>query len=274
MRTFAGQGWASLKDQFYVIILLFIYRLLWGYCLYRLVKSVVIPLLMRFPDPAPSELSRLLYFFEGEMALEGGGILNHYVWVLLGLLVLRMMLTPLIRAGIYYNLHREAEGERGLFWFQGMRRFWKPVTLFYLLELILLLAPAGWLLPKMLQPLMLAVRDPAALLEPALWLAAWVFYAWLIRLILLYMQFSRTSGNGILQAVLLCLRHFGKAMSLSLLIGGSGALMLLLLSGLSLWWAGLAGLILHQASYFVQSLFQLWGITSQYQVWKAGSRQH
>lgn len=39
-----------MKEQFYILILLFIYRLLWGYFLYRFVRSALIPVLLRYPD--------------------------------------------------------------------------------------------------------------------------------------------------------------------------------------------------------------------------------
>lgn len=71
-----------------------------------------------------------------------------------------MVLTPLIRAGIFYNLHQEAKGERGLFFFTGMRKLWKPVTLFYLVELILTFAPGYWILPKILPILLNGIQEP------------------------------------------------------------------------------------------------------------------
>ncbi|MBO2946059.1 hypothetical protein JJQ72_18950 [Paenibacillus sp. F411] len=271
MRTYAGLGWGSVKDQFYVIILLFVYRLLWGYCLYRLISSIVVPLLLRYPDPAPHELSRLLYFFEGELALTRGGLLPGAVWMLILLAAVHILLTPCIRAGMMYHLHREAEGERGLFLFQGMRKLWKPLTLFYILELILLGLPLYWLLPEALPSFIEAARHPQALLQPGLWVLGWLLYVWIIRLALLYMQFGYTSGTGTPAALLLFLRRLGSALPLSLLIGGLALLSSLLIGGMSLWWSGLIGLLLQQASYFLKSLFQVWGMASQYHVFKSSS---
>lgn len=273
MKSYTGKGWTSVKDQFYVIILLFLYRLLWGYCLYRIVKSAVVPLLMRFPDPAPSELSKLLYFYEGEMALSQSNDVHTYAWILIFMLLIRMVLTPLIHAGIFYNLHQEAKGERGLFLFQGMRQLWKPVTLFYIIETLLTFAPAYWLVPKMLPSLLSAIREPSALLNIAPYILCWLLYAYLIRMCLLYMQFGKTGGTSMISALMVCLRHMGKVTLISITIGGTAMVLLLLLSGLSFLWAGLIGLIIHQASYFISSLFQLWGVTSQFQVWYTHDQQ-
>lgn len=273
MKSYTGKGWTSVKDQFYVIILLFLYRLLWGYCLYRLVKSAVVPLLMRFPDPAPNELSKLLYFYEGEMALTQSNDVHTYAWILICMLIIRMLLTPLIHAGIFYNLHQEAKGERGLFFFKGIRQLWKPVTLFYVVETILTFTPAYWLVPKMLSSLLAAIRDPSTLLKIAPYFVCWLLYAYLIHLFFLYMQFSKTAGMGMISALMVCLRHIGKAMLISITIGGTAIALLLLLSGMSFLWSGLIGLIIQQTSYFVSSLFQLWSITAQYHVWHTHSRQ-
>ena len=264
MKSFAAQGWASVKDQFYVVILLFLYRLLWGYALFRVVKAVVMPMLLRYPDPAPSELSKLLYFFEGEMALAQGHYIYPFAWVLAGMLLLRMILTPLIYAGIFHNLHQEAAGERGLFLFQGMRRFWKPAALFYAAKLVLTLVPVFWVIPSILPSVLDAVREPKSLFGALPYLAGWIIYSGLVHLVLLHMQFAVTGGRSLLKTIGLLLRRFGVVISLSLAINGGSLLVLLMLSGLSLWWAGLVGLIIQQAAYFAGCLFQLWGVASQY----------
>ncbi|KOR75790.1 hypothetical protein [Paenibacillus solani] len=268
MKSYASQGWISVKDQLYVSILLFLYRLLWGYCLYRLVKSAVVPLLMRYPDSAPNELSRLLFFYEGEMSLSLSNTVHTYGWLLAGLLLIRMVLTPLIRAGIFYNLHQEAKGERGLFFFIGMRKLWKPVALFYLVELILTFVPGYWILPKVLPILLSGVREPILLLHALPYAAGWFLFAYLVRLLLLYIQFGLTSESGMVSSMLALVRRLGTAVLLSISIGGSAFVILLLLSSASIFWAGLIGLIIQQASYFLNGLFQIWVISAQYHVWK------
>ncbi|MEK4115481.1 hypothetical protein NST44_04645 [Paenibacillus sp. FSL W8-0919] len=269
MKSYAGQGWISVKDQLYVSILLFLYRLLWGYCLYRLVKSAVVPLLMRYPDPAPNELSRLLFFYEGEMSLSLSNTVHTYGWILAALLLVRMVLTPLIRAGIFYNLHQEARGERGLFFFIGMRKHWKSVTVFYLIELVLTVAPGYWIIPKALPALLGSIQEPSQLLRVLPYVAAWFLYTYVIRLVLLYMQFGHTGELGMIASVTALIRKLGTAVLLSITVGGAAFVILLLFSSASLFWAGLIGLIIQQASYFLNGLFQIWGISSQYHLWRA-----
>lgn len=269
MKSYASQGWNSVKDQLYVSILLFLYRLLWGYCLYRLVKSAVVPLLLRYPDSSPNELSRLLFFYEGELSLSLSSTVHTYGWLLAGLLLIRMVLTPLIRSGIFYNLHQETRGEHGLFFFIGMRKLWKPVTLFYIVELVLTFAPGYWLLPKIVPLLLSGVREPILLLHVLPYAAGWFLWAYLIRLLLLFMQFGRTGGVGMISSIQALARRLGTAVLLSISIGGAAFVILLLLSSVSILWAGLIGLIIQQASYFLNGLFQIWVISAHYHVWKA-----
>ncbi|MGG1878619.1 hypothetical protein ABDI30_13755 [Paenibacillus cisolokensis] len=274
MKSYASQGWASVKDQLYVIILLFLYRLLWGYCLYRLVKSAVVPLLMRYPDPAPNELSRLLFFYEGEMSLSLSSTVHTYGWLLIGLLLIRMLLTPLIQAGIFYNLHQEAKGERGLFFFIGIRKWWRTVSVFYVAELVLTFAPAYWLVPKMLPLLINSIQEPALLLRVLPFAAGWLLYAYLMKLLLLYMQFGRTGSVSMTASIVACLKRLGTASLLSITIGGSALLVVLLLGAVSFYWAGLLALIIQQASYFLHGLFRIWSISAQYHLWKSGTADH
>ncbi|GAB6928076.1 hypothetical protein JCM10914A_20590 [Paenibacillus sp. JCM 10914] len=274
MKSYAGQGWISVKDQLYVSILLFLYRLLWGYCLYRLVKSAVVPLLVRYPDSAPNELSRLLFFFEGEMSLTLDDTVHTFGWLLAGLLLIRMVLTPLIRAGIFYNLHQESSGQRGLFFFTGMQKLWKSVTVFYIIELVLTFIPGYWLIPKLLPILLSSIQAPTVLLHALPYVAAWLLYAYLIRMILMYMQFGRTGNTSLLTSALALFRRLGTAVLISITVGGSTMVIMLLLGSASLYWAGFIGLIVQQASYFLSGLFQIWIISSQYHLWKASVSEH
>ncbi|MFC6647564.1 hypothetical protein [Paenibacillus rhizoplanae] len=113
------RGWISMKEQFYILILLFIYRLFWGYFLYKFIKSAVVPVLLRYPDAnaGGSGIGRLLYYIEGQTALRTDPAVQHWLWLLLALTVLRLLLTPFIRAGLLHELHQERAGARGLFFF-------------------------------------------------------------------------------------------------------------------------------------------------------------
>lgn len=267
MRTNIANGWISIKNQFYVVIILFLYQLLFSYFLYRLVNSVVVPLLQRYPDPPPTELSQILFYVEGQLNLTHSQTVHNYMWILLGMLLFRMLLTPLIHSGIFYGLHQEQKGETGLFFFKGMALYAKPVMLFYWSETLLVLLPAYWVIPKLYTLAISAYMTPSILLQAIPYVLGWVIYRYVIHQIVLFMQFGKIGTTGILSSALVCLRSALPVVGISLILGVLSLLFFCLFTGLSLVWSGLLALILQQSYPLIACLFKMWHITSHYHVW-------
>jgi len=267
VRSNIAQGWKSLKNQFYVVIILFLYHLLFGYFLYRLVNSAVVPLLQRYPDPPPTELSQILFYIEGQLDLAHSSTVHNYLWILLGMLLFRMLITPFIHSGIFYGLHQERKGEMGAFFFQGMRRCWKPVMLCYWIETLFVLAPAYWLLPKLYTIAMNGFMSPSTLIQAIPWIVGWFLYRYVIHQIILYMQFGITDDESLFSSTWICLRHVLSVIGISLILGALSLLLFCLFTGLSLFWTGILALILQQAYPLITCLFKMWNITSQFNVW-------
>ncbi|MEC0179677.1 hypothetical protein P4H83_32885 [Paenibacillus favisporus] len=267
MKSYIVNGWKSVKDQFYVMIIMFLYQLLWGYFLYRLIDSAVVPLLMRYPDPPPTELSQVLYYVEGQMSLTQSSTVHTYLWVLLGMVALRMLLTPFIHAGIFYGLHREHQGERGLFFFQGMKLHGKTVFLFHLIEWVLIAAPLYWIIPKMYPILLSAIQNHAQLLHCIPYIAVWLLYCYIVHQMILFMQFGKTGGTSMFSSLWICLRSALPVIGISVLLGAVSLLLYGITSSVSLIWAGLATLIIQQGYHMVSCIFKLWNISSQYDLW-------
>ena len=59
MKAKMREGWFLVRQHMYIAALLFIYQLIWGYFIYRLVQSAVVPLLLRYPTGDVGELSTL-----------------------------------------------------------------------------------------------------------------------------------------------------------------------------------------------------------------------
>jgi hypothetical protein len=258
-----------MKEQFYILILLFIYRLLWGYFLYRFIRSAIIPVLLRYPDTdaGGSGIGRLLYYIEGQFALSGDPGVRHWLWLLLALSLLRLLLSPFIRAGLLHELHQERKGERGLFFFPGMKLYGLPVLVFSLVEWLLAALPLYYLLPKMYTLLLSGMLDYKLLLRLVPYLLAWLLYLYFIRLLLLYMQFGYTAGTGMFSAMLTCLKVLLPSTGASLLLGAGGLVMLLLCGVTALLCPGLPALLLRQFSPLPSTLFKMWGIAAQYHLW-------
>ncbi|WP_151737988.1 hypothetical protein [Paenibacillus tengchongensis] len=271
MKTAITCGWRSMKEQFYILILLFIYRLFWGYFLYRFVRSAVEPVLLRYPDAdaGGSLLGRLLYYIEGQQALGADPDVRRWLLLLLGLSILRLLLSPFIRAGLLHELHQERKGERGLFFFPGMKRLGLPVFIFSVTEWLLAALPLYLLLPDMYNLLLSGVLDYTLLIKLVPYVLVWLLYLYAVRLMLLYMQFGYTGGTGVFTSLGVLVRVLPKAIAVSLLLGSGGLLMLMLNGICGLFFPGMPALLLRQMSPLPTTLLRMWGIASQYHLWRS-----
>lgn len=266
MRQQLKMGWDMTVRHKYVLVLLFLYRLLWGFFLYRFVDSVLTPILARYPDEHPNSDSTHLFLIEAQFRLLKTDLVNEVLWMLGALLLLRMVLTPLLNAGVYYSFHHSVEGE-GTRVLVGMRRVWKSVTLLYWLENGLILLPILWLLPH--------AKD-RFFSEPSLttWLqgllpyaAAWIAYGFILHLLFQFMQFSAASREGIFKGLGLALRRALPLLGITFVMLGIGLAVSATAWAVSFFWSGFLAVALHQAFHFIRSLLKLWTSASQYQVW-------
>ncbi|WP_379137535.1 hypothetical protein [Paenibacillus sp. sgz500958] len=269
MRISISRGFKSMKEQIYILILLFIYRLLWGYFLYGFIRDAIVPVLLRYPNEQAggSGIGRLQFFIEGQYSLAGDPGVQKWLWLLLGITVLRLLISPFIRAGLIHELHQESKGERGLFFFPGMKLFGLPIMIFSLIEWILALIPLYWLAPILYKLLLSSYLDHKLLLQAVPYTAAWLVYIYFIRLCLLYMQFGYTGRTGMFSSLLLCLRHIIPASGISLLLGAGGFLVLLLCSITSVFCPGLPAILIRQLSPLPSTFFKMWGLSAQYHLW-------
>lgn len=273
MKISITRGWHSMKEQFYILILLFIYRLFWGYFMYKFIKSAVVPVLLRYPDAdaGGSSIGRLLYYIEGQAALHRDPDVRQWLWLLLALTVLRLLLSPFIRAGLLHELHQERAGERGLFFFPGMKRYGLPVLLFSLVEWALALLPLYWLLPKMYRLLLNGILDYPHLLTLVPYVLGWLVYLFLVRKLLLYMQFGYTAGTGMFTSLLIALKVLLHSIGISVIMGAGSLVTLILCGAAALFCPGLPALLLRQAAPLPSTLFKMWGIAAQYHLWSSKS---
>lgn len=262
-----------MKEQFYILILLFIYRLFWGYFLYKFIRSAVVPVLLRYPDAdaGGSGIGRLLYYIEGQSALRSDPAVQQWLWLLLALSLLRLLLSPFIRAGLLHELHQERAGERGLFFFPGMKRYGLPVLLFSLAEWLLTLLPLYWLLPAMYRHLLSGILDYPELLRLVPYVLGWLLYLFLIRKLVLYMQFGYTAGTGMFSSLLICLKVLLHSIGISVILGAGGLATQIVCGASALLCPGLPALLLRQAAPLPSTLFIMWGIAAQYHLWSSKS---
>ncbi|XEC94885.1 hypothetical protein AB6A23_27040 [Paenibacillus tarimensis] len=266
MKQHMKQGWRLAIRHFYIVILLFLYQLLWGFFLYRFVNSVVIPLLKRYPDTVPVDNAVQLFMAESQFQIMKTDLIHPYLWLLGGLFAARMAITPLINAGLFYSLHH-AKQEGGTLFFRGIGRAWKPVMLLYWLEKLLALAPGCWLLPRLYDQLIGSGSADRLLLQTVPLLAGWLLWAALIHLLVLALQFGAVSGKKLPGTLWRSLRNFLPFVGISMLMWAITAGIGLLASTAAIFWAGLLALVLHQSYHLIRTLFKVWTLASQYDLW-------
>lgn len=264
MMQFVKEGWKTVKNHFYIVIILFLYQLIWGFFLYRFIESVVVPILHRYPDPHPTETSLQLFYMEGQFQLTKTDMIHYYIWMLAGLFIIRMLLSPFINAGLLYSIHHR--DDKGILFFKGIKHAWKPTMLFYWGETLLLFAPAYWLLPYFYRKL-ITLPYESTLQSAIPYLCGWIIYGWILHQLFLFMQYGRISGVGIFRSLVLSLKNLPLVLGVSLLLIG----LLLVTSGIftaaAFLWTGLLAIILQQTYHLVRSIFKVWTIASQYHLW-------
>lgn len=270
MFTYIKEGFrASLRQPFPVLVL-FLYRFVWGVTLYKLSQSIVLPLLHRYPDGDGFAAQSRLFLAEGQFVLFKTDISHSYLWLLAGLLALRMVLTPLLNAGLFYSL-ANTQFNAGYRFVRGIAELTKPYALIYAIQMALTLIPLWWVLPE-LKSVFLTAGSYQELLRGALpYASVMLVYGFLLHLLFLHIQFGYVHSEPLSRSVGTALRSLPLILGIGGLIVLAGTLASLAVLGGSILWAGFWALVVYQAYRFVQTLVSVWGIASQHRLFTAKS---
>ncbi|MEC0128156.1 hypothetical protein [Paenibacillus pabuli] len=275
MKAKIREGWFLVRQHMFIAALLFIYQLIWGYFLYQMVQSAVVPLLLRYPEPDAGELSTMLFKMESQLSLSTSPEVHRYLWILGAMLLLRMLISPLIQAGLLYSLQHFKHSEERIPFIRGIKHLWKPMLLLYTIRTILLLLPAYWLVPKLYSIFMDGFHSLHLLLPGIPYVAGWIVYGWVIHYALLYMQFGISAPDeeggvrGTLHAVWIALRHVIALSGIAILLGGLHLLVFGAFTSASWLVTGLTGLILQQTYPLARCLLSLWKICAHFRLWQS-----
>ncbi|CAI6086968.1 hypothetical protein [Cohnella sp. JJ-181] len=261
-------GWETTKRHKYVLVALFLYRLLWGFFLYRFIDSVVAPLLLRYPDEHPlGAAAKQLFAVEAQFRLLKTDLADGTLLMLGGMLLLRMLLTPILNAGLYYSF-THAEDARGTQVLQGIKRAWKKVSLLYGAEKLLALAPACWLVPFGRAAYLSEPNAESWLGQMLPYAAGWALWMLLVHLPFLFMQFSAAAGDSPWQGALRSLRRLLPLLGVTVLLPLLSLLGSAAVSAAAFLWTGLLVIVLNQAFHFARSTIALWTAACQHRLWQ------
>jgi hypothetical protein len=265
------EGFRGAAKQSFLLTVLFMYQLVWGIVLYRLISSVVIPLLHRFPGDALAQGGVHLFLAESQFRLLKTDITHPYLWLLLVILLLRMAFTPLLNAGVYFSLHH-TEYNAGYRFARGVKELAGPFLLYYTFQMLLSVAPLYWLVPKAKQLFLHSISYEHMLLQLAPYLVGFGMYVYLIELIFTYVLIAKTTDNRPVKSapfLVRCCLPVAAVTAVMLLLTG---LLSLVVAAASLIWAGFLALVLYQAYRFCKVFCDLWLLSSQYRIWVAKAR--
>ncbi|MNI00278.1 hypothetical protein D3C73_530740 [compost metagenome] len=268
MKHYLKEGWKAALGQPFAIITLFVYQFIWGLALFRLIQSIVIQLMQRYPGADQPQSAAQLFLAESQFQLLKTDISHSYLWWLAILLGLRMLLTPLMNAGIYYSLVH-SDKQAGYRFFKGMRELFIPYLLIYILQLSLTFGPLLWLLPKLKHAFAASSSYESALMDLLPWLIGVLVYGYILRFCFMHIQFSLVRQVSVASSLWLFLRHILQILLLAILLWMLSGIVAFSTMTLSYIWAGMLALLLYQLYPLIGIFLQVWTITTQYQLWLA-----
>lgn len=265
MYSYIKGGWRAAWKQPFLVLILFAYRLGWGIVLYRIVQSIVVPLLHRFPDIQAAGGQTELFLAESQFQLLKTDFIDSYLWLFLGLLLTRMAITPMLNAGIYYSLS-QTHLNSGYRFFKGVRELGGIFLLYYLAQMTVTLAPLYFLLPKW-KDILLGGEYTSTLLVLIPLISGYLFYGYILHLVFMYLQFGKAWSRPWRESLRIALRSIPSIVGISILFLLGSALIATIATSVLWIWASLWTLILYQAYRLIHTFVHLWVITSQQQLY-------
>ncbi|MCZ8514577.1 hypothetical protein O9H85_19545 [Paenibacillus filicis] len=260
------QGWSLAYRQPFAVCALFVYNLAWGMVIYKLLQSVILPLLHRYPVQELGKETAQLFWVEGQFQLLKTDLIVPYLWWAACLLGLRMLLHPMLNAGVFYSLHH-TELNAGYRFVEGIRKLSLPYFGIYGAQTLLSFAPLYWLLPFAVEQYGKQASYPglAKALLPAL--GAYAAFLFLLQLGFLILQIGKLDGRSFLYSLLFFLRHLIPIGLTALAVLAIGLTLTAAVLASAYVWAGFAALAGIQAYRLVQMFCKVWAIGTQYAYW-------
>lgn len=266
------KGWPTVFQQRFILCILFIYQFAWGFWLYRFAQSVVLPIMHRYPGNTLSSEDIHLFLVETQFRLTKTELVRPYLWTLAVMLLIRLFMTPLMNAGIYYSLFHPTLNS-GYRFVQGVRRLGLPFLLIYIVKMVLVLLPLWWLVPHLGSDALHHIWNMTLLRMEIVPLGIYLSYLFSCNLLFMYIQFAAAGSGDRIRSFLRSARLILPIISVFLLM----LLLSLLIAGLtfaaSMVWAGLIAVIGHQFFYVVRVILKLWNVSAQYHIWKESAQE-
>lgn len=256
--------------QPFAVCTLFVYNLVWGLLLYKLIQSVVVPLLHRYPGQVLSREAVQLFWIEGQFQITKTNLIHPYLWWGLALLIARMLLSPLLNAGVYYSLHHQ-ELNAGYRFVHGVRKLALPFLGLYIVQMLLTLAPLYYLYTRGVSSFPKHSNWESLAMEILPLIGGFLLYNFLLQTLFMYLQFGKVSEKPFSFSILLLLRNALPALLLAVILLLISLIISAVVMTTAMIWAGFATLLGYQLYRFIHMFCGMWSITTQYALWNTKS---
>ena len=267
MINYCSAGWKMTLWNPFLIFFSFLYQFAWGFFLYRFVQSVVVPVLHRYPGKGLPQDLNYIFAAESQFQLMKTDLAASYIWTLALVLGVRMIVTPMLNAGIYDSFQQTYLDRKRSF-LKGVKRWSIPFFLLYVLQTAFMLAPLLWLIPWV-QPSLAPLLQGNVDSRLSFAVIGYLAYTAIIKLAFMYIQLGLVTRTGWLASVRVLVTRFPAIMALSALILALYALAAAIGWTVSILDAGLFTVLLHQVYHLVKTMFKLWEIGTQHQYYVA-----
>lgn len=260
------EGFHLARRQTFSVVFLFIVQLVWGVSFFRFAGKQIVAVMERFP-PAEFGGERVnLFINESMLLIERTDLAKPALWGLLVYVAVRLLLTPMLHAGIYNSLH-DAHGPRGTTFIHGLRHFGGSFTWLYWLRLLLTAIPLYPAVPSVLRSWQTAhsFGDLAAGVLP--WVIGIAIYGSILKLLFLYIQLALIADAGLFGSLLLACRKLVPICGVALSVFGIASALALLVFAASFYWAGFVAIVLYLGYPLVQIWLRIWAVAAQYRFW-------
>lgn len=260
------EGLRLARSQLFALIVIFLLHLAWTLLFYRFIEVRVIDVMKRLP---PTELggARLqLFMNESSLLLERTDLATRTLWILLAYMVIKLVITPMLHAGIYTSI-LDSHRARGTIFIEGMRNFGGSFTWLYLLRLALTAIPFYWAVPALFRSL----NESASILQLVLSLVPWILgiglYGGMLKLLFTHILFALVLNKPLLPSLWFSLRRLPLLSGLALSIFGIAFVCGAIAYGVSIYWAGFWSIVIYLFYPLLQIGCKMWSIAAQYSYW-------
>ncbi|HIW34884.1 MAG TPA: hypothetical protein IAA29_19080 [Candidatus Paenibacillus intestinavium] len=265
MRYFLRQGWHIAKGHTKIVIALFIYQAIWGFLLYKTTDNIIAPLLRRYPELTGSADTVALFWIEHQFQIMKTDIWMPYLYTFLILLLIRMIITPLLQAGLFYSIHHHSEAGKGTYFRKGIAAKWKKVTLLYWCKNILVFVPLVWIVKPVINSIF-ANQSIVALFKIFDWtLFTYIVWALIVQLLFYVLQLGAAWEMSIATVLRKTLVNLLPFIVVSLVIAFIYSFFSVSIHAMSIIWVSFLSFLLYQILPLIRILFKVWMISSQYE---------